>query len=384
MRHKNSVFHDLLKRIPWAAFERLVDEHGADKHVRRLSTKSQFVALLYRQLAGSVSLREIVFGLESHSARLYHVGAKPVSRSTLADANRLRPSPVFAGLFAQMVAMAGRGLRRAVGEATYLIDATGVRLSGAGSQWARFSHQACGVKVHIVYDADAEQPIYAAVTPANINDITAAKAMPIASGATYVFDLGYYDFGWWAKLDKAGCRIVTRFKSHTPLTVTHEQAVDGDGVILSDRIGLLPARQAKSRKNPFSDPVREITIRTETGKVLRIFSNDLDAPAHEIADLYKRRWAIELFFRWVKQTLKISHFLGTSENAVRIQIAVALIAYLLLRLAQADQKTVPSPLAFARLVRANLMHRRRTDRLLNPPPDKPRNQNQMAFQWPQI
>lgn len=384
MRHKNSVFHDLLKRIPWTAFERLVDEHEADRHVRRLSTKSQFVALLYGQLAGAVSLREIVCDLERHSARLYHVGAKPVSRSTLADANRLRPSPVFAGLFAQMVAMAGRGLRRAVGEATYLIDATGVRLSGAGSQWARFSHQACGVKVHIVYDADAEQPIYAAVTPANINDITAAKAMPIVSGATYVFDLGYYDFGWWSKLDKAGCRIVTRFKSHTPLTVTHEQAVDGDGAILSDRIGLLPARQAKSRKNPFSDPVREITIRTETGKVLRILSNDLDAPAHEIADLYKRRWAIELFFRWVKQTLKIGHFLGTSENAVRIQIAVALIAYLLLRLAQADQKTVPSPLAFARLVRANLMHRRRTDRLLNPPPDKPRNQNQLAFQWPQI
>lgn len=384
MRHKNSVFHDLLKRIPWTAFERLVDDHEADKHVRRLSTKSQFVALLYGQLAGAVSLREIVCGLESHSARLYHVGAKPVSRSTLADANRLRPSPVFAGLFAQMVAMAGRGLRRAVGEATYLIDATGVRLSGAGSQWARFSHQACGVKVHIVYDADAEQPIYAAVTPANINDITAAKAMPIVSGATYVFDLGYYDFGWWSKLEKAGCRIVTRFKSHTPLTVTHEQAVDGDGAILSDRIGLLPARQAKSRKNPFSDPVREITVRTETGKVLRILSNDLDAPAHEIADLYKRRWAIELFFRWVKQTLKIGHFLGTSENAVRIQIAVALIAYLLLRLAQADQKTVPSPLAFARLVRANLMHRRRTDRLLNPPPDKPRNQNQLAFQWPQI
>lgn len=384
MRHKNSVFHDLLKRIPWAAFERLVNEHGADKHVRRLSTKSQFVALLYGQLAGAVSLREIVFGLESHSARLYHVGAKPVSRSTLADANRLRASPVFAGLFAQMVAMAGRGLRRAVGEATYLIDATGVRLSGAGSQWARFSHQACGVKVHIVYDADAEQPIYAAVTPANVNDITAAKAMPIASGATYVFDLGYYDFGWWAKLDKAGCRIVTRFKSHTPLTVTHEQAVDGDGVILCDRIGLLPARQAKSRKNPFSDPVREITIRTETGKVARLFSNDLDAPAHEIADLYKRRWAIELFFRWVKQTLKIGHFLGTSENAVRIQIAVALIAYLLLRLAQADQKTVPSPLAFARLVRANIMHRRRTDQLLKPPPDNPTNQNQMAFQWPKI
>ena len=130
----------------------------------------------------------------------------------------MRPSAVFAGLFAEMVSRAGRGLRRAMGEATYLIDATGVRLSGAGSQWARFSHQACGAKVHVIYDAEGERPIYAAVTPANINDITAANAMPIEAGATYVFDLGHHDFGWWAKLDEAGCRIVTRLKKNTPLT----------------------------------------------------------------------------------------------------------------------------------------------------------------------
>ncbi|MGO4118296.1 IS4 family transposase [Rhizobium ruizarguesonis] len=381
MQHKNSVFHDLLKRIPWSVFDRLVDEHGADKHVRRLSTKDQFIALLYGQLAGAVSLREIAGGLESHTARLYHLGARPVSRSTLADANAKRSSAVFAGLFAELAAKAGRGLRRAMGEATYLIDATSVRLSGAGSQWARFSHQACGAKVHIVYDADNDRPIYAAVTPANVNDITAAKAMPIEPGATYVFDLGYYDFGWWAKMDKAGCRIVTRFKSHTPLAVTREQAVEDAGPILSDRIGLLPARQAKSRRNPFSDPVREVTVRTDTGKVLRILSNDLEAPAQEIADLYKRRWAIELFFRWVKQTLKIRHFPGNSENAVRIQIAVALIAFLLLRIAQADQKMIQSPLAFARLVRANLMHRRRTDTLLKPPPDETFTQQQLMLKW---
>ncbi|MGO4441666.1 IS4 family transposase [Rhizobium sp. RAF56] len=381
MRHNNSVFHDVLKRVPWAVFDRLVEEHGADKHVRRLSTKTQLIALLYGQLAGAVSLREIAGGLESHATRLYHLGARPASRSTLADANAKRSSAVFAGLFAELVARAGRGLRRAMGEATYLIDATGVRLSGAGSQWARFSHQACGAKVHVIYDAEGERPIYAAVTPANINDITAAKAMPIEAGATYVFDLGYYDFGWWAKIDEAGCRIVTRFKSHTPLTVTREQAVTQAGPILSDRIGLLPARQAKNRRNPFSDPVREITVRTDAGKVLRLLTNDLDAPAQEIADLYKRRWAIELFFRWVKQTLKIRHFLGTSENAVRIQIAAALIAFLLLRMAQADQKLVHSPLAFARLVRANLMHRRRTDLLLKPPPDPPGDTRQMVLKW---
>jgi hypothetical protein len=382
VQHQNSVFHDLLKRVPWAAFERLVDDHEADKHVRRLSTKSQFVALLYGQLSGASSLREIVGGLESHAARLYHVGGRPVSRSTLADANARRPGAVFGELFAAMVAQAQRGLRRSVGEAVYLIDSTGLRLSGAGSEWARFSAQACGAKVHVIYDAGADRPIYAAVTAAKVNDITVAQTMPIEAGATYVFDLGYYDYRWWAKLDGAGCRIVTRFKSSTPLHVTAELDAPCGTNILSDRIGLLPQRQARSRKNPFGDPVREIRVRTETGKILRILCNDLDTPAQDIADLYKRRWAIELFFRWVKQTLKIRHFLGTSENAVRIQIAVALIAFLLLRLAQATQEAVQRPLAFARLVRANLMHRRRIDRLIGHPLEPSQaDLKQMALQW---
>ncbi len=205
--------------------------------------------------------------------------------------------------------------------------------------------------------------------------------MPIEPGATYVFDLGYYDYGWWAKLDTAGCRIVTRFKTNTPLAVVAELPVSRDTAVLSDRIGHLPARQSHGRRNPFQDPVREVRVRTETGTVLRVLTNDLDASAQEIADLYKRRWAIELFFRWVKQTLKITRFLGTSENAVRIQIAVALIAFLLLRLAQATQKAIHSPLAFARLVRANLMHRRRIDRLLDFEPTVPLHPVQVEIQW---
>ncbi|HMA14514.1 MAG TPA: IS4 family transposase [Kiloniellaceae bacterium] len=382
MRHQNSVFHDVLKHVPWGTFDKLVAKHEADKHVRRVPTKSQFIALLYGQLSGTTSLREIVGGLESHAARLYHVGAKPVARSTLSDANALRPSAVFSELFTAMVNQAQRGLRQTVGEATYLIDSTGIRLSGLGTAWARFSAKACGAKVHVVYHADAERPIYAAVTAAKVNDITAAQAMPIEAGATYVFDLGYYDYGWWARMDAAGCRIVTRFKSNTRLEVTAELALpEGTPNILSDRIGLLPQRQARSRKNPFRDPVREVRVKIGTGKVLRILCNDLDASAQEIADLYKRRWAIELFFRWVKQTLKIRHFLGASENAVRIQIAVALIAFLLLRLAQDTQQAIKRPLEFARLIRANLMHRKRIDRLVGPDPHPPASHNQMAFQW---
>jgi IS4 transposase len=368
MRHQNSVFHGLLKHVPWDQFDRLVEAHGGDARVRRLSTKSQFVALLYGQLSGAASLREIVTGLASHEARLYHLGAGPVRRSTLSDANAQRPVAVFSELLAIMMKQAHRGLRRKLAETTYLIDSTSVRLNERSAGWARFSAGVCGAKVHVVYDADADRPIYAAVSAANVNDITAAHLMPIEPGATYVFDLGYYDYAWWAQLDAAGCRIVTRFKSNTPLNLVKELAVAGGSNILSDRIGFLPTRQATSRRNPMQDAVREVRITTDTGKVLRILSNDLDASAEEVADLYRRRWAIELFFRWIKQTLKISRFIGTSENAVRVQIAIALIAFLLLRLAQAVQKAIPSPIVFSRLIRANLMHRRPIDRLLEPLP----------------
>ena len=379
MRHQNSVFHAVLKQVPMNALEQLVARHGADDRERGFDAKSHFVALLYAQLAGASSLREIEAGMKSHEARLYHLGAVPARRSTLADANRLRPAAVFADLFARMLQQAHRGLRRALAETTYLIDSTSVRLSGRTAEWARFSAEACGAKVHVVYDPDVDRPVYAAVTAAKVNDITAAQAMPIEAGATYVFDLGYYDYRWWAKLDAADCRIVTRFKTNTPLIGATERDVAAGGDILSDRIGRLPPRQAASRHNPFDKPVREVRVRIETGKVLRILSNDLEATARDIADLYKRRWAIELFFRWVKQTLKINRCLGTSENAVRIQIAVALIAFLLLRMAQAAHKLVESPLTFARLVRSNLMHRRHLHDLLHPPPTPRTNPDQLAL-----
>jgi len=384
MRHQNSVFHSVLKQVPWHRFDQLVDEHHADKHVRTLTTKGQLIALIYAQISGAQSLREIEAALTSHATKLYHLGGEEVARTTLADANAQRPWQVFSGLFAHLAGRVTRGLRRKAGEAVHLIDSTGLRLSALSKGWAQFSTGVCGAKMHVIYDAGANCPIYAAVTPANVNDITAAKAMPISAGATYVFDLGYYDYGWWAKLDAAGCRIVTRLKVNTKLSVVAESAVAKGSHILSDRTGHLLQRMARNRRNPFQEPVREVRVRVESGKVLRILTNDLDTPAIEIADLYKRRWQVELFFRWVKQTLKIRHFLGRSDNAVRIQIAVALITFLLLRLAHAAQRSVHSLLGFARLVRANLMHRRPLDRLLDPPPPILQNHRQLSFNLCQI
>lgn len=380
MQHQNTVLHQLLQHVPWGIFDALVERHHADKHVRRLKTKSQFLAMLYGQLSGATSLREIVTGLESCRTRLYHVGAGPARRSTLSDANSLRPAQVFCDLFAVMLKSAHRGLRRTLGEAVYLIDSTGLKLDGRSANWARFSTGVFGAKAHVVYDADADCPIYAQVSAATVNDITIAQQMPVEPGATYVFDLGYYDYRWWAKLDDNGCRIVTRLKKNTPLTIIEERPPEG-GPIASDRIGLLPPRLSYRRSNPMSNPVREICVQIATGKVLRILSNDLDSNAADIAELYKRRWGIELFFRWVKQTLKIRHFVGMTENAVRIQIAVALIAFLLLRLAHAAQRAVATPLAFARLIKIHVMGRRRLDRLLDPKPLPSIGPDQLRLQW---
>jgi len=381
VRHQNSVFHDILKLLPWTVFDRLVDEHGADELVRKFKTRQQLIALLFGQLAGANSLRAIEATMASHQGRLYHVGGKVPARSTFADANRTRSPLVFTGLLEHMLGMATRKVRRQMKALVRLIDSTSLHLAGVGAEWARFSAEVCGAKAHIIYDPDLNCPIYHVITEASVNDIVPAKAMPIDAGATYVFDLGYYDYSWWAKLDEAGCRIVTRFKSNTPLCNAKEMPIEPASGILSDRIGFLPARQANSRKNPMQVAVREVVVMTETGVMLRILSNDLDAPAREIADLYKLRWQIELFFRLMKQTLKITHFIGRSENAVRIQIAVALIAFVLLHILQKITKVKHGFLELVRLVRANLMHRKDLTRLRECQSAPPIDSHQLVLDW---
>ena len=380
MPHQNIVFHGLLKPIPWAMFDHLVDQHGADRDDRGIKCKAHLIALLLAQFSGARGLREIEASLKSHAGKLYHLGACTISRSALSTANSSRAAAeVFGGLLSVLMMQLQAGYRRRVKDCVRLIDSTSVRLSSLSGDWATFSAGICGAKAHIIYDPDAVQPLYLMVTPANVNDITAAQQMPIEAGATYVFDLGYYDYGWWAMLDTAGCRIVTRLKTNTPFAVVEERPVPAGTSILSDRTGHLPIRLAASRRNPMSKLVREIKVMIDTGKVLRIFTNDLEASAQEIADLYRRRWAIELFFRWVKQTLKVGHFFGTSETAVRIQITVALIAFLLVRLAHDATKIVKSPLAFTRLIKTNLMHHRAIGALLKSPPPPASDQPRLDF-----
>ena len=377
MRHQNSVFHQLTKQVPWSVFDDAVSRHGSDRRVRRLRTRDRFLALLYGQLSGAASLREIEYGLASQAARLYHAGLRGVSRSTLSDANAKRSFEVYADVFAEMARLARPGLRRKLRCAVRLLDATKVKLSGLSASWARFSADHCAAKLHVVYDPHGGAPLRAAVTPDKVNDITPAKAMPIEPGATHVFDLAYYSYDWWAELHARGCRFVTRLKRNAPLAVVETRPVAPDGPVLADRIGRLSRRLAASRSNPFDKPVRVVTVALDSGRRIDLVTNDLDAPAEEIAALYKLRWQIELFFKWIKQNLKIKHFLGVSENAVKIQIYVALIAFLILRAAHGAQTAIPRPQAFARLVRLNIMHRRSIRNIKDPPKTPPPDQRQM-------
>ena len=372
MHHHNTLLHGILKPMPWGRLDRLVEEHEADKGVTALSTKSQLVALLQAQLSGATSLREIEATMASHATRLYHLGVKAPKRSTLADANRNRPADVFVGLFEALLAQAHPALRRASKEAVRLVDSSSLPLSDLSNGWASYEAHGAGAKMHVVFDPQADTPVHFAVTAQRESDIGAAKDMPIEAGATYVFDLGYYDFTWWAKLMANGCRFVTRLKTHTKPKLVAERELPPDvaarGRVIKDCTVRLGGRLKGTRKHPIDCQLREVHVVIDTGKTLRIISNDLTSPAEVIADLYKTRWQIELFFRWVKQTLRIRKFLGTSENAVRIQITVALIAYLLLRIAKAAQTAIKSPLAFARLVRSNLMHFKAISDLATPEP----------------
>ncbi len=362
-----------------ARFDRLVEQHGSDHRVRRLSTKSQLMAMLFGQFCGAGSLREVCGGLSSQASSLYHLGIKPAARSTLSDANASRSFEVFAALFGDVHAMASSGLRRQLRDATRILDATRIRLGDASAGWARFGVHHSGVKIHMVYGLEEGMPLVADVTAEKVNDIVPARAREIEAEATYVFDLAYYDFAWWAKLHHHGCRFVTRLKSHTRLRDIRQNPLSGDKDILGDCSGTLPQRMARSRKNPMAARLREVTVRISTGKIIRIVTNDHEAPASQIAELYKQRWQIELFFKWVKQNLKIKRFMGTSENAVRIQIYVALIAFLLIKMVFKTNNITGTITTFTRLLRLNLMQKRPINTLEKPPNKPPPNINQLCF-----
>lgn len=333
MRDQATVFSQALQHVPWGVLDREVAARGAAKGLRRLDWRSHLAALLAAQCFGARGLRDIEAAMKVHAGGLSRRGIAPACRSTLSDANKRRDPAVYEALIAPLLARLQPKSLAVTRKDLRIIDSTLIHPGAGAASWARFEDGLVGAKVHVVYDPAIEAPTYFEVTSGNTNDITVAKSsIRIVPGATYVFDLGYYDYGFWADLDAAGCRLVTRLKKNTLVTVLGERPLGDDPTVLSDRIVRLPSRLARSRRNPFCQDGRIVEVRAQSGRILRVFTNDLTSSARQIADLYKKRWDIELFFKTMKQTLRIKTFIGRSENAVRMQVIAAVIVYIIMKI----------------------------------------------------
>ena len=333
-----SRIQELLKEVPRGAFDRLAREHGADKYSKSFSAWDQLVAMVYAQLSGSVSLREIEAGFNAQRTHHYHLGTHELRRTTLADANARRKPEVFADTARSLMGQVGRKVRGSCQDLLYLLDSTQVSLKGRGfDEWAGATRvrSGQGLKLHLLLEANTQAPSWHSITAMNVNDRNEGVRVPIEPGATYVFDKAYCDFNWWHEIDKRGAYFVTRFKRNVALRVKQDREVPPEAAacVLKDQIvQFAHLNPGGGRRNRYAGELRRVEVAREGDTPLVFATNDLESPASEIARLYKDRWQVELFFKWIKQHLNIKRFCGRSENAVRIQVLTALISYLLLTL----------------------------------------------------
>lgn len=368
MRFTPSIFAKVLEPLNRRQFTAIVDRHGGDIGVKSFTSWDHLVALIFAQFAATEGLRGLEAAWNANRQHHYHLGAGTIARSTLADANKTRPADIFAEAFAAIAGMLDRTTRKDGKAMLQLIDSTPIPL-GKLCDWAKWNGRIRGMKVHVIYDPDADQPRLIAITDANVNDAEIGRTIIIVPGATYVYDKGYCHYGWWRAIAAAGAFFVTRPKSNMGLTLVEQRplvATQGDGfTVLED------AEVRFSSKGDSKLPIklRRIKVkRQEGGGTIDLLTNDMQRSAVEIAALYKSRWQIELFFRWLKQHLRIRKFLGNNENAIRLQIIAAMIAYALVRIAARTHRCKIPILRFVDLVAQCIFDRRDIARIDKPPP----------------
>jgi len=336
--YRSSRFGELLEALPKGPFSRLVEQHESDKHCKGYDSWSHLVSMLFAQLSGVRSLRELETAFNAQARHHYHLGVNEMKRSTLSDANANRDCGLFEAMCSELLSGAHRKVRRELKRQLYLIDSSPIPLKGLGYEWTKgkSTQRVQGLSVHMVISPNLQVPVDARITYSNVTDVKVGKKMIVPEkGATYVFDKGYYDYSWWFKLHEAGSFFVTRLKKNAGVEIVKERTIKeaDQGIILED--STIQFKHATSSTNHtrnayYGKTLRRIVIaRPDKDKPIVLVTNDKKRTASQIGALYKQRWDIELFFKWMKQNLKIKQFLGRTENAVKIQIYCAIIAYLL-------------------------------------------------------
>lgn len=335
MQEYNTIIGKLLAGINRKKFKGIVNKYRGDFAVKKLNCWEQFVSVFLGQITQSTSLREIVDLIKFHSNQQYHLGIrKDVARSTLAKANETRNWRIYRDLFYYLISKLKNSSYYKTAELVQIIDSTPINLDLIKHPWAETTMKVKGLKTHVVYDLTNNVPILFDITGARTNDITWVKTTEIKQGVTYVADRGYTDYNWWFDINSKGAFFVTRLKRDAKIKELTELQTIAKGI--SSQIFILTnKRPGGGRINHYANiPLKRVIVEREGKSPLVLVTNDFSRSDSEIAELYRQRWQIELFFKWIKQNLKIKKFLGKSENAIKTQICIALISFVLLRMTE--------------------------------------------------
>lgn len=359
MAHYNTIFSQILKLVPRHEFETLAKRHHSGRSFRTASRWSQFVTLAMAQLAGRISLRDIVENVSVQAHRLYHLGSAKLTRSNLSRINEDKP-------FALYEALAGKLLNRCQGmtpghkfrfkNPLYSLDASTVDLCLSVFPWASFRSTKGAVKLHVGLNHDGYLPEFVTITEGKTSDVEMGRTLAFPSGSIVAVDRGYNDYDWYNQLTEKGIFFVTRLKANAQYRVINRQPVLKNKGLTSDQTIRLTSIQA-AKKCP--SQLRRVGYRDiDTGKHYIFLTNNFKLAARTIANIYKARWQVELFFKWIKQNLKIKSFIGTSKNAVMTQIWIAMCVYLLLAFIKFQSRMKKTMQQILRLLQLNLFEKR--------------------------
>jgi len=371
MAHSNTIMNQITKIVSRHEFEALAVKHHTGRKFRKFSRWSQFVAMTAAQLSSRVSLRDLTSNLKAQMKKLYHLGVTSISRTTLARVNDEKPYTLYEELFNKLLHRCQRLSPKHTfrfKNKLYSLDATVIDLCLKVFPWATFRKTKGALKLHIGLDHSGYLPTFVSVTEGSKHEIAWARALQLPRGSFCVFDKAFTDYDWFGTLVKKGIFFITRQKINAQYRVIERRKANRSQGILCDQTILLIGQ--KSDLCPY--PLRRIRYRDkENGKDYVYITNAIHVSARTVANIYKERWQIELFFKWIKQNLKIKSFLGTSKNAVLTQIWIAMCVYLILCWIKFQNKIDLSLQQMLRLLQLNLFERRDILKLLRGDPEKP-------------
>jgi transposase len=366
MNQGKYVFSQLSEFLPQRVFDGIVNKYEGDKYVRHFSCWNQLLCMLFGQLTNRDSLRDLIITLEAHSKKSYHLGlGKSVTRSNLAKANENRNSKIFEEFAYHLIGIARQ--KRAnedfeVKGNIYAFDSSTIDLCLSVFWWAKFRKAKGGIKIHTLFDITTQIPAFIHITSASVNDVNAMDYITYEEGAYYIFDRGYVDFSRLHTITQRKAYFVIRAKSSLKYRRIYSAKVDRSTGVLCDQTGRLTGFYTSK---DYPEKLRRVKYYDkESARTFVFLTNNMEVTAVQVALLYKNRWQIELFFKWIKQHLKIKSFWGTSENAVRIQLYCAIIAYCLVAIVAEDLKTGRSTYEMLQVISISLLDKTPVNELL--------------------